>query len=105
MSESAPTNKDSKVLVIFLIVLGLLLAGVAYLHFTHKTLLITNKGIFIGKRVVTPIVQLPKVVIVPPVLKPVVLVPVVKNPVTPVQVKGPYLNHGIFVKGYATNNK
>ena len=101
MSESAPTNKDSKVLVIFLIVLGLLLAGVAYLHFTHKTLLITNKGIFIGKRVVTPIVQPPKVVIVPPV----VLVPVVKNPVTPVQVKGPYLNHGIFVKGYATNNK
>ena len=101
MSESAPLNKDSKVLVIVLVIIGLLLAGVAYLHFTHKTLLITNKGIFIGKRIVTPIVQPPKVVIIPPVVS----VPVVKNPVTPVQVKGPYLNHGIFVKGYATNNK
>jgi hypothetical protein len=114
--ESAPLNTSSPSLLqkILIGLAVLLIGGYVYMHFTHKQVIVCNKGISITTAKpalvvqapvkVTPVVQAPVVVAKPVVVTPQVA-PQVVTP-APVHVAPshpvPYMNHGNFIHGNST---
>jgi hypothetical protein len=88
MSESG--NKEVNYVPYIIGAVIILIGGFAYLHFNHKSLVISNKGVSISSPKLIPVVpNLP--------VTPVILLPVVKNVLPPVVTASG--NKGIFIKG------